>query len=533
MQIIDPRPQGLQTISDSLSHLQQRAADEEQAKRQYLAALMQGQPFDRRVALMQANPNASRGLTIPQSATARTPEEEFKDLLARQNMSVQQGFTPDRFQSDIIATTNLTGLNPNADYTQTTAARRYLSPQDFATAQGVSAKVIPDANKVYDNTGPIGMADIELKRQQGRHAGAQADYVAGPQTVDTQAATRVKGADVTLKGAQTDSAQAQARERNALTAKIGTETRSQQLQNNFMNSLSGGAGSAAGGSGYGSGYGASSAPGGADGADQMVRDLASRDFDPMLLRRWKPEVVALLETKVKQLDPAFSMSDYPTQVAAKKNFTSGKNGDALKTIRQLIDHVGELKIAGDALNNSNFLPSVTNRATNMVANQFSPDFQKRLATYNRAADAVANETETMLRGSSISGQAEREKMRESLSQYLSPAARQGAIEMTVKLMQDRLAEADAQYQTGVGRGRDFTVLSPRNVAILANVLKVDPSTVDFAFSNSSTSATSAPGASTTSGGGSNSASKTVTRTELKRMGATEQEATAAGYKVTD
>lgn len=470
--IQDNRPAGYQMINSALGQLQDQAATEQKARQQYLAALMQGQPFDRRVALMSANPNATRGLQIPPSAMQPTADEQFQELLTRQNIANQQQFHPDQFQGDIIAATNLTGKVPGAEFTNTTAQRRYMSPEQFAASMGVQAKIIPDANAMYQQTGPLGQAQTQKAtqdafeaKQRGNLAAADTTFRSGPQTRAELALIPLRQADTAKAGAET--------------SKIRAETQGVNSQNQLIQSLTGaGAGSA---TAAGPTTGSAPIP---DNVSQIVKDLANRDFDPSLLRRWKPEVVAALETAVKQYDPGFNMSDYPTQVATKRSFNAGDGAKSVRSINQLIGHLKQLQVDGNKLNNTNVLPVVVNPLANAVAGQLSPESQKNQAAYNRTADAVANETETMLRGSSISGVDERKKVRSSLGQNISPASLQGAIDSTIELMNSRLRELDDQYTKGVGRGRDFSVLNPQSAAILKS-FGVDPSSLDSRYGGGS------------------------------------------------
>ena len=200
-------------------------------------------------------------------------------------------------------------------------------------------------------------------------------------------------------------------------------------------------------------------------ASPIVKALINRDYDPMLMRRWKPEQQAAIMAEVQKYDPGFNMNDYPTQAATKKDFNSGKSAAAVRSINQLIGHLNTLNTYGDKLNNSRF--PMWNAVANTVERQAGNEgLQESMGQYDRAAHAVGNELETMLRGSSVSGEKEREAVQSAFSHNTTPADRKGAINAALDLMASRLRELDDQYTKGVGRQRDFSILNPASRSIL-------------------------------------------------------------------
>lgn len=192
----------------------------------------------------------------------------------------------------------------------------------------------------------------------------------------------------------------------------------------------------------------------------VVKMIIDRDYDPKMMRRWKPEQVSAIMEAVRQSDPGFNMNDYETQAAAKKNFAGG--GEAMKTVRsinQLIGHASALDQNGDKLGNSDF--RAVNAASNWLGDAAgNRNLQASLGAYDKSAAAVANEFETMMRGSSNSTAAERKEILQSLDHNVPPAKRKAAIKEMLSLMNSRLVELDNQYSQGVGRQRDFAILNP-------------------------------------------------------------------------
>lgn len=456
---IMPRRDVAGPIIDALSDIQQRhhqeavlrqqqeaqaaaiRQKEEEQKKAVLIALMSGQPFERRAGIISANPNIGSGINLPQYQP--TPEEQYQRMVAQSNL---QNFPqmPQSFKQAGAYQSGYGAALPKEMVDAALANDVYARPQQWdqqmQTRQQVADKILPEANKVYEQTGPVGQATAEEKRQAAIKNAAEASFTSGPKTTLTRAETGKV---------------------NAETGKVSEDTRGLKQANGMFTSAT------------------TTTPGSGDinKLSPIARMLVNRDYDPASMRRWSPAQQGAILAEVQSVDPSFSMADYPTQVATKRSFTSGEAAKSVRSINQLIGHLKALELAGKSLNNSDTLPVVTNTVANAVGGQLNRNLQRNLASYNRAADAVANETETMLRGSSSSGQGEREKMRASLGQNISPAALDGAIKTTVELMKSRLMELNDQYQKGVGRQRDFSVLNPGSRTILKS-MGFDPYEMD-------------------------------------------------------
>lgn len=199
----------------------------------------------------------------------------------------------------------------------------------------------------------------------------------------------------------------------------------------------------------------------------IVRMLVQGDYDPVLMRRFKPEEQQAILQKAQQYDPGIDLSNYPAKAQAKKAFTSGKAADAIRSINQFLGHANSLADAEAALNNSDgWFPTPINWIENNVGSQFSPDLRQRLGTFEPIKSAVGNEFENMMRGSSVSGVKERLDQLNSLSPNSAPSSIKGWINGAMQVMNSRLNELNDQYKQGTGLQYGFDALNPQSKMIL-------------------------------------------------------------------
>lgn len=199
----------------------------------------------------------------------------------------------------------------------------------------------------------------------------------------------------------------------------------------------------------------------------VVKMLVQGNYDPMLMRRFKPEEQQAILQRAQMYDPGIDLSNYPAKAQAKKAFTSGKAADAIRSINQFLGHANSLADAEAALNNSDgWFPTPINWVENNVGSQFSPDLRQRLGTFEPIKSAVGNEFENMMRGSSVSGVKERLDQLNSLSPNSAPSSIKGWINGAMQVMNSRLNELNDQYKQGTGLQYGFDALNPQSKMIL-------------------------------------------------------------------
>lgn len=172
-----------------------------------------------------------------------------------------------------------------------------------------------------------------------------------------------------------------------------------------------------------------------------------------------------------QYDPTWDMSQYPARVALRKDFTSGKSANNIRSLNTAIGHLQSLSQAGQNLGNTGLplINTVKNKASQAVGNPQKTKF-------DNAVNAVAGEMSTVFKGSSGTDQ-EIKSWKDQMNSSQSPAQIQEGINQMIELMGSRLSAFDSQWTTGMGKPRDFKLLSPKSRQILEN-LGVDVETLD-------------------------------------------------------
>lgn len=213
------------------------------------------------------------------------------------------------------------------------------------------------------------------------------------------------------------------------------------------------------------GGGAAGAAPQGDQMNSLVKSIVERKFDPMLMRRWKPEQQAAVEAAVRQTDPQFSMADYQSQVAAKKAFAAGPQSQNITAINTAIRHLATLSVAMNGLKNSNI--PLYNTAANFIGQQTGDaKIQQSMSSVNKAADAVANELNKAFRGSGTMSEKDTASWRQGLGTSTTPAEMQGAIKTAAQLLAGRNEELQIAYERGVGRPVDMQFINKGTQAIL-------------------------------------------------------------------
>lgn len=171
-----------------------------------------------------------------------------------------------------------------------------------------------------------------------------------------------------------------------------------------------------------------------------------------------PQWQALVQA-AQQVDPTFDAGNYPARAAARKNLTSGKGAQEIKSLNTLAGHISTLNDALDQMGNSNF--ALGNAGLNAVANQFGGDRAKALARFNTSSKAVGDEAAKVFAGgSSALGD------RQEIAHNLDPAAPNDKLRATLQtyaeLVQSRLAAVQQQASDSLGAGAaSIPIVTPK------------------------------------------------------------------------
>lgn len=141
---------------------------------------------------------------------------------------------------------------------------------------------------------------------------------------------------------------------------------------------------------------------------------AGRAAPPTGMAATRPAAATLM-ARVAQINPDYDATTYGAKLAAAKGFTSGQQGNALRSIATANEHLSQLDTLGDALQNGQ-LPVV-----NQIANQFGVQTGAAPAqVFNAVKGVVAQEVvKAIIAGGGSVG--EREEAAKAFSAASSPA----------------------------------------------------------------------------------------------------------------
>jgi hypothetical protein len=147
--------------------------------------------------------------------------------------------------------------------------------------------------------------------------------------------------------------------------------------------------------------------------------------------------------------------DVAARGKAVKDFSTGKQGDAVRSFNTAIDHLDTMSKLATALENRD------TRVFNTVGNAFAAATGSPAPTdFDTAKAIVGGEVAKALTGANMALK-DREEIRDSISRANSPAQLAGSVRRLQELMGGQLNSLNLQYETGTGR-KDFDKkLTPR------------------------------------------------------------------------
>lgn len=161
-----------------------------------------------------------------------------------------------------------------------------------------------------------------------------------------------------------------------------------------------------------------------------------------------------------EYDPTFDATQYQIRMRTRQDFTSGQSARAINSLNTVVGHLDTLQKRARELAPS-WSPAF-NTVKNLVRTQQGSALVKNFTT---ARDAVANELTRVFRNTGGT-ESDIRKWSENISAAGSPEQLQGAIDQALDLMDSRLDALRSQYEKGMGRPLDFTILNSRSQEIL-------------------------------------------------------------------
>lgn len=175
-----------------------------------------------------------------------------------------------------------------------------------------------------------------------------------------------------------------------------------------------------------------------------------------LKSKWGQAVVS----RVRELNPQYAGADYGSNAAGLKQFTSGKNGNTIRSLNVAVQHLDQLSQLATAMGNGD------TPLFNKVAVAWKKQTGQAAPTnFETAKKIVADEIVKAIVGSG-GGVADREEAARSINSAGSPEQLQQAINTYTGLMTGQLNGIRQQYQTATGRDNFETLLLPETRARL-------------------------------------------------------------------
>jgi hypothetical protein len=169
-----------------------------------------------------------------------------------------------------------------------------------------------------------------------------------------------------------------------------------------------------------------------------------------------------LMQEVAKINPNYDETKFATVQQARKNFTTGKQGDSVRSMNVAIDHLDTLREAGQALQNGN-LPIF-----NKIANEYTKNTgDNRLTDFNGIKSIVGSEVAKAVAGGQMA-LADREEIRKELDAANSPQQLAGVIKRMQQLLGGQLKGLKTQYEDAGLRDFDKK-LTPRTKSVLGGM----------------------------------------------------------------
>ncbi|MFM0501876.1 hypothetical protein [Paraburkholderia caffeinilytica] len=199
------------------------------------------------------------------------------------------------------------------------------------------------------------------------------------------------------------------------------------------------------------------ATGGSDPAtiDTVAKSIADGTMPPMTGQALRTPAGLRIMARVHELNPDYDAKDYGASSKAVKDFSTGKQGNTVRSLNVAMSHLDVLNEAGQALKNGNST-DFNRLAQNIAARTGNP----APTNFNEAKKIVSDEVVKAIVGAG-GGVSDREEAAKAFNDANSPAQLAGAISTAKKLLGGQLQGLKKQYETSTGKD-DFNkrFLSP-------------------------------------------------------------------------
>ena len=184
------------------------------------------------------------------------------------------------------------------------------------------------------------------------------------------------------------------------------------------------------------------------GIENTAKGIANYEIAPLSSFAMARPLGAQIMGKVKEYNPNFDAKQFPIRQAAEKAFTSGRQGDQVRSFNVAINHLGTLKDLTVALQNGDI--KQINRAAQAFAEQTG---ETPPTNFDAAKKIVGDEISKAIIGAKGS-LGDREATAASISRMNAPQQLSGVIDTYLKLMGGQLSGLRQQYESGTMK-KDF------------------------------------------------------------------------------
>lgn len=212
-------------------------------------------------------------------------------------------------------------------------------------------------------------------------------------------------------------------------------------------------------------------------APAIVRMLAETTYDPMLLRKFKPEEQAALLEAASKYNPKLNLQDYPEQFKIKADFASGAAKKNVQALNTAIGHTYDMWEASKRINNFDSIPLV-NTMVNSAVNKakVGSGGGKAVIDFKTAATGATQELATLFKGG-VGTQAEVEEWHANAADpNKSQMQREAAIQQLAHMVGAR-TEALASLYSRTGRDFYSDQLNAKSKVLLKK-MGIDPATFE-------------------------------------------------------
>jgi hypothetical protein len=179
----------------------------------------------------------------------------------------------------------------------------------------------------------------------------------------------------------------------------------------------------------------------------LVKGIATYDIDPSRILMRNPQIL----DAVKQYDPTYDQGVYSQIQAARKEFeVGGKGAQSMRSLNQLIGHIGRLADTAKELNNTN-IPSL-NWVWNEGRKVLAPNVLDR---FSLDTEAVAGELATLFKNG-VGSEGEIKAWRDRVNPNMAKDSLEGGksvINEAEELMASRFNSVATQYRAAM-RGKE-------------------------------------------------------------------------------